>query len=208
MSPESPRFPEVWLRISVTLSTVTKGIVMHKIISGGQTGADRAGLDAGLATGLSIGGWCPKGRLSEDGAIPAIYPLTETTTKDYRRRTLWNIRDSDATMIIISGKLGRGSKLTERYCRELGKPSLVVDVSQAVDVAAISDWLAGVEVLNVAGTRESNAPGLYTKALNLLVEVLRGDECREPEADYIVNMVCEITSPTRQPPPPTRQAFL
>lgn len=93
----------------------------ERIISGGQTGADRAALDAALACGLPIGGWCPRGRRAEDGQIPARYPLVETPSRDYRQRTRWNVRDSDFTLVFVIGSLGGGSKFTTEVAERMGK---------------------------------------------------------------------------------------
>src|SRR6516162_5915243 len=100
--------------------------VISKVVSGGQTGVDRAALDIALELGVPCGGWCPKGRLAEDGVIPDRCPLTETPTKRYPQRTEWNVRDSDATLILAAGKPTVGTKLTVEVCRRLGKPHLVV----------------------------------------------------------------------------------
>src|SRR5437870_6380616 len=86
--------------------------MLTKIISGGQTGVDRAALDVALELGLPCGGWCPKGRRAEDGPIPARYPLAETPWSGYPQRTLWNVRDSDGTLILVDGEPDRGTQLT------------------------------------------------------------------------------------------------
>ena len=131
------------------------------IVSGGQTGADRGALDAALAAGVPCGGWCPRGRRAEDGTIPARYPLRETPTAEYPQRTAWNVRDSDGTVILHHGKVDRGTALTERLCRRQRRPVLLLDVRTArpSDLAA---WIGEQEIarLNVAGPRESRAPGL------------------------------------------------
>ncbi|MCD6446738.1 MAG: putative molybdenum carrier protein, partial [Candidatus Marinimicrobia bacterium] len=85
---------------------------MTKIISGGQTGADRAGLDAAMELNIPVGGWCPKGRKSEDGPIDNKYPLQETTSGDYRVRTERNVKESDGTLIFTLGKPTGGTALT------------------------------------------------------------------------------------------------
>ncbi|PSQ85488.1 MAG: molybdenum cofactor carrier, partial [Bacteroidetes bacterium QH_2_63_10] len=90
---------------------------MRKIISGGQTGVDRAALDAALAFNVPVGGWCPKGRRAEDGQIPDRYPLEETPSEAYEQRTAWNVRDSDGTLIITDGSLEGGTALTMTEAR-------------------------------------------------------------------------------------------
>jgi Circularly permutated YpsA SLOG family len=147
---------------------------VQKIVSGGQTGVDRAALDVALSLGVPCGGWCPKGRRAEDGRIPARYPVTETDSTAYSRRTEWNIRDSDGTLILADGHLRGGTLLTRKKSQELGKACLVVDLSGAPSVAAIADWLRehSIRVLNVAGPRASQAPELRRRAMRLLRRLL------------------------------------
>jgi hypothetical protein len=101
---------------------------VSKIVSGGQTGADRGGLDAAIELGIPHGGWCPKGRKAEDGAIPLTYDLTETGSADYRVRTEKNVLDSDATAIFTCGELSGGSKLTADLAEKHGKPWIHIDI--------------------------------------------------------------------------------
>ena len=101
---------------------------VEKIISGGQTGVDRAALDVALAMGIDCGGWCPKGRRAEDGSIPSRYPLAETASPAYSQRTKRNVRDSDATLILARGQPRGGTLLTKRTAVELGKPCLSIDL--------------------------------------------------------------------------------
>jgi hypothetical protein len=135
------------------------------IVSGGQTGVDRAALDAALAMGLAVGGWCPLGRWAEDGPIPRRYPLRETPTQDYAQRTEWNVRDSDATLILFRGRLTGGSARTAEHAARFERPLLTLDLDAAPAPAAAADWVRrqGVRVLNVAGPRESGAPGTYAQ---------------------------------------------
>jgi hypothetical protein len=148
--------------------------VLTKIVSGGQTGVDRAALDVALELGIPCGGWCPKGRLAEDGTIAERYPLTETPTKRYPQRTEWNVRDSDATLILTVGEPIGGTVLTVEVCQRLRQSHLIVDLADEPDPAAVADWLqAGrVSVLNVAGPRESGAPGVHDDTLAFLRDVL------------------------------------
>jgi Circularly permutated YpsA SLOG family len=101
---------------------------VRRIVSGGQTGVDRAALDVALELGLECGGWCPRGRRAEDGEIPARYPLRETRSAGYPVRTERNVRDSDATLVLHEGRLGRGTALTAGCARRLGRPLLEVDL--------------------------------------------------------------------------------
>ncbi len=144
-----------------------------RIISGGQTGVDRAALDAALALGIAHGGWCPRGRLAEDGRIPDGYQLQETETADYPPRTERNVRDSDATLVLCRGVPTGGTELTVRLAREHGRPCLVVDLDAAPSAAAVADWLRApqVRILNVAGPRESQSPGIAAAAAEFLRQV-------------------------------------
>ena len=149
---------------------------VREIVSGGQTGVDRAALDVALELGLPCGGWCPKGRLAEDGPIPERYPLRETRSARYQRRTLWNVRDSNATLILAHRPLSGGTAYTERCAQDVERPCLVVapDAGDAAAVARVRAWLAEneVEVLNVAGPRESGAPGIHAAATAFLRALL------------------------------------
>jgi hypothetical protein len=149
--------------------------VLTRLISGGQTGADRAALDAAIELGIEHGGWCPRGRRAEDGPIDLRYQLRETDSDDYRVRTERNVIAGDLTVLITEGKPTGGSALTAELARHHGKPLLWIDLS----TTTVSDGAAklrvaidggGVEVLNVAGPRESTAPGIG----ELVKRLLRG----------------------------------
>jgi len=152
----------------------TKGMDLNKILSGGQTGVDRAALDAALARGVSVGGWCPQERRAEDGLIPDRYPLRETPSTDYAQRTAWNVRDSDGTLIIAPDSLDGGTALTKQEAEAQGKPVLHVRPSDPVPVPMIRAWGTehAVHVLNVAGPRASEVPGIYDAAKALLDDLL------------------------------------
>ena len=145
-----------------------------RLISGGQTGVDRGALDAALKLGISHGGWCPRGRLAEDGRIPDRYELRETESSDYPVRTERNVCGSDATLILCRGRPTGGTELTLRLAEQYGRPNLVVDLDRAPDPAEIGRWLIEhrVETLNVAGPRESQSPGIATLARAYLINVL------------------------------------
>ena len=147
---------------------------LSKIVSGGQTGVDRAALDVALRLGIPCGGWCPRGRRAEDGEVPARYPLAETPDARYPQRTAWNVRDSDGTLVVHAGPPGGGTALTLRVARRQGKPVLAVDLDDDPDAAAVAGWMAssGLRVLNVAGPRESESPGIGDRADRLLEAVL------------------------------------
>lgn len=131
---------------------------------------DRAALDAAVASGLAVGGWCPAGRRAEDGRIPSRYPLEETPSPEYEERTVWNVRDSDATLILCRGEPAGGTLLTLEEAASRGKPVMVVD-PRKLRVSAVRDWLREHEIarLNIAGTRESEEPGVYGDARNVLL---------------------------------------
>lgn len=146
---------------------------VRTIISGGQAGADRAALDFAIESGWEHGGWCPRGRKAEDGPVPAKYLLAETESANYRARTVRNVVDSDATLILNMGELEGGSLETLRTAERRGKPARVVQLDSTLsdaDVAALRDWLqsARVQTLNIAGPRESRRPGTYDASLALL----------------------------------------
>jgi hypothetical protein len=136
-----------------------------KIISGGQSGADRAALDFAIAKKIPHGGWCPLGRIAEDGVIDAKYELHETPTAIYEQRTEWNVRDSDGTVIFtIRPEFFGGSAATVDFAKQHGKPWL--HLSETRDGATAAEKLRRfveqnrINVLNVAGTRESNEPAI------------------------------------------------
>jgi hypothetical protein len=152
-----------------------------KIISGGQTGVDRAALDVGLELGMEIGGYCPKGRIAEDGRIDDKYPLIETYEADYIPRTRMNIGDSDGTLILIQQPwdMDRGTQRTFEICKQYNKPVVVHFLdkvyyfSNQQTVLWILEWLQNISILNVAGPRESKSPGIYEAAKAFLLEILR-----------------------------------
>lgn len=157
--------------------------LLARLVSGGQTGADRAALDVALRLGIPYGGWCPLGGLAEDHRRPpgllAAYPhLRETPSPSPAERTAWNVRDSDATLLVTDapGSLSGGSALTRDVAVELGRPWLVAGTSEAGSVQAwlreLHDVAGGSLVLNVAGPRESSRPGAYAAARRLLEHVL------------------------------------
>ena len=150
----------------------------ERVVSGGQTGVDRAALDVALALGRPCGGWCPKGRLAEDGTIPDRYPLVETPSDEYPQRTEWNVRDSDGTLILYRGALRGGSALTATLAESYRRPLLTIDLKSSPDAAAIRSWIAAnrIRTLNVAGPRSSDSPRLYARAARLLREVLAHDD--------------------------------
>jgi hypothetical protein len=159
-----------------------------KIVSGGQTGADRGGLDAAIYCGVPHGGWCPKGRKAEDGIIPAKYDLKDMPTSDYLARTEANVVDSDATVIFTCGALEGGSKKTAQFAKKHKKSCLHVDLdvfNRKAAVTMILNWLRDICsaecTLNVAGSRGSKAPMLDQAVMIRMVDVLStvNPECRK-----------------------------
>jgi len=149
------------------------------IISGAQTGVDRAALDAAMSCGLDYGGSIPRNRRAEDGPVDARYAaLTELQSDDYTTRTRRNVLDAEATLILCPGSPEGGTALTEHIALELGRPVLIVDIDKKTyrsSIDSIRAWLTTLApaVLNIAGPRESKNPGLYTRALNILEKVFQ-----------------------------------
>lgn len=148
---------------------------VEKLVSGGQTGADRAALDFAIAHGIPHGGWCPRGRLAEDGALEGCYELRETPEEQYPQRTEWNVRDADGTVIFsIAPELTGGSKLTAELAADLKKPwlhlSQLRDGLEAVGRLRAFVLANHIRVLNVAGARASNEPSVA----RFVIETLEG----------------------------------
>jgi hypothetical protein len=148
-----------------------------KIISGGQTGADRAALDVALKLKIPCGGWCPADRRAEDGVIANRYLLTPLPGAGYRQRTRKNVQESDGTVIAAFGKLTGGSKATAADCTRFGKPCLVIDAgtttpAQAAILLAVFLLRHRIHILNVAGPRASRQPGIYAFVSDVLIHLL------------------------------------
>ncbi len=148
------------------------------IISGGQTGVDRAALDAALSANVSCGGWCPPGRTAEDGAIPDRYPLVEIEKGGYRQRTLRNVKDSDGTLIIYFGELAGGTALTVDFCIKNNKPFKLIDGNEITEGRAselLNEFIGAhtIQKLNVAGPRASGHEMAYDYTLSVISTYLR-----------------------------------
>lgn len=156
--------------------------MLTRIISGGQTGADQAGLDAAIACGLEHGGWIPRGRRTENGKLPKRYLLRETDDTGYPERTRKNVLAADGTVVFTRGKPSGGSALTLAIARKLRRPALHIDLARCDRLAAavtLYEWLLEnrIKTLNVAGRRESKAPGIHGevyKIITITVEALQG----------------------------------
>jgi Circularly permutated YpsA SLOG family len=163
--------------------------LVSRIVTGGQTGVDRAALDVALQIGLSCGGWCPKGRLAEDGPIDRCYPLNETDSDQYSVRTDLNARDSDGTLILSFGELEGGTKLTEECVLKYGKPLFIVDAGDMSSLGGVRGWIQehDIKVLNIAGPRESLRPGIVYLTSKRYLEALlsEGERVKEYKARVI-----------------------
>ena len=146
--------------------------MVERMISGGQTGVDRAALDVALELGIPCGGWCPKGRRAEDGRIPDRYPLQETSSPAYPLRTEMNVEDSDGTLILTWGSPSGGTLLTLKLARKHRKPYILVDLAEEAEASTVQEWYRQnqIRIMNVAGPRESEAPGIYFRTLSFLKE--------------------------------------
>jgi len=156
----------------------------QRIISGAQTGADRAALDAAIELGIPHGGFVPAGRKAEDGRVPDRYHVTELASALYDDRTERNVREADATLIVSIGPLTGGSLATQRFCRRHQKPHLHLDLSRASvekGVVLVREWLDRIRpaTLNIAGPRESTSPGIYDAVHALLHAVLADERAAE-----------------------------
>lgn len=161
--------------------TAPSGYGVSVVRSGGQTGVDRAALDTARDLGIAIAGWCPRGGWAEDLPDPpgllGEYPeLTQTPSDDVEQRTVWNVRDADGTLIVVAPRTvsSPGTDATRRAAVELGRPVFLIDGD---DVTLARAWLSSLPTgptLNVAGPRESEAPGSYARARTLLGRLLRG----------------------------------
>jgi hypothetical protein len=152
--------------------------IVEKIVSGGQTGVDRAALDFAIARRIPHGGWCPRGRLAEDGAIEPCYELKETPETEYAQRTGWNVSDSDGTVIFtVAPELTGGSALTRDLAAALGKPCLHLSKMRADGAApaTLREFIRrhSIRTLNVAGPRLSTEPGACDFATQVLEELCR-----------------------------------
>ena len=154
--------------------------MIKRIISGGQTGVDRAALDAAIELNIPHGGWCPKGRLAELGTtIPEKYILKETDSPSFGKRTRLNIRDSDGTLVLVPSipipqEITDGTLLTIKEVQQKKKPHLMIDLSGTLNIDAIINWVKknDIRILNIAGPRESQSPGIYLQSLEFLKRAL------------------------------------
>ena len=153
--------------------STNQSLELAKVISGGQTGVDRGALDAAISLGIAHGGMCPRGRLAEDGRIPACYELRETASGKYHVRTEQNVIDSDATLILYYGELTGGTEFTRRMAIKNKKPYFLYDLTNPPELTEVTLWLADerVQTLNCAGPRESSCPGIGSLSRQLCIEL-------------------------------------
>jgi hypothetical protein len=170
--------------------------MISKIVSGGQTGVDRAALDVAIKLGISHGGWVPKGRKAEDGIISDKYLLIETPTEDYKERTEQNVKDSNGTLIISRGALTEGSAFTRDMATKYKRPWIHVDLEKTNAFKAAQDiriWIVRqkVKILNVAGPRASNDARIYELTMKVLEAVFYLDmiEVNMPDRDLAVPLL-------------------
>ncbi len=145
-----------------------------RIVSGGQTGVDRAALDAAIECGVPHGGWCPRGRIAEDGRIPEHYKLDETDSENYSIRTMKNVDHSDGTLVLYRHRLQGGTALTCRFAKELNKPLLRLNLEHRTHAHEIQRWIIDhhIRILNVAGPRASSDANIHRQVFELLCQVL------------------------------------
>ncbi len=168
--------------------------MLKKIISGGQTGADRAAIDLAIKLSIPHGGWIPRGRKTESGPLPLKYRLREMDTADYPSRTKQNIQDSHGTVILSRGRLTKGSELTKVFAKIAGKPNCHINLANndSFEAAIILQSFIlenQIEILNVAGPRASNDPGIYGDVKSILEAVLYMMFLDSPEEETIKALI-------------------
>ena len=148
--------------------------MLKKVISGGQTGVDRAALDAAIKLNIPHGGWCPKGRTAIDGIVPKKYKLQETDSSLYPPRTRKNVEDADGTLVYADGEYSRGTELTIKIAKGWGRPLLVIDNFVSTPIKTAQDWVTinKIKILNVAGPSDRGRhEGIYGKSYQFLLEL-------------------------------------
>jgi len=144
--------------------------MINRIISGGQTGVDRAALDVAMAAGIACGGSCPAGRMADDGPIPETYPLQEIADKDHLVRTENNVRDSDGSLLLYREQLHGGTAYAVEMAKHLGRPVLAIDLNNPPDIADVVGWVAEnqLQTIHIGGQREQSSPGIYDQASDFI----------------------------------------
>src|SRR3984957_6254005 len=171
--------------MSYRMSNIASSVKLKRIVSGGQTGVDRAALDAALGAHFPCGGWVPGDRMAEDGVIPERYPLIALPNGNYQQRTRLNVVDSDGTALLYSDFLTSGTRLTCDLCALLNRPYILISARETPDPNAAADAVLkfiqdnGIEVLNVGVPRASGWPAGYGFSRTVISEVIR-KETAEP----------------------------
>jgi hypothetical protein len=155
------------------MNKVVSNFIIKKIISGGQTGVDRAALDVAILLNIPHGGWCPKSRKAEDGVISPYYNLKETASEEYNERTAWNVSDSDGTLIIVKGKPIGGTLLTKNVAEQLKKPFFIFNLDKDNNIDSVINWINEnkIKILNIAGPRASQVSDIYQSSYQLLKQL-------------------------------------
>jgi len=152
--------------------------MLKKIISGSQTGVNRAALDVALDKSIPCGGWCPKGRLAEGGSLSKKYPIVESKSSDDRIATELNILEGDGTLILTWGRPTGGTAMAGIITKRRGKPFLIIDLKEMYDIEKTIketlNWIEEkrIEILNITGPRESRCPGIYRDAKELIEKLI------------------------------------
>ena len=148
----------------------------YSIICGGQSGVDRAALDFALENNILCGGFCPLGRIAEDGPIDNIYPLIESHSNEYIIRTELNVLIADGTLVLHSDKMDAGTELTHNLAKKYNIPTLVLDLNEDVQLLTLYNWINNNKIgsINISGPRESNSPGIYKKARTFMDNIFNG----------------------------------
>jgi putative molybdenum carrier protein len=179
-----------------------------KVVSGGQTGVDRAALDVALALRMEIGGWCPRERWAEDGRIPDRYALIETRSPDVHVRTQRNVESSSATLVLSRGSPMGGTRYTVEIAESMRRPILVVDITDRNrdPVAEIVGWIEQVkpQILNVAGPRESGAPGITEEVFHILKDAFVKARVCPPPMPRPISAASLPALPSRSSTPPVK----
>ena len=177
---------------------------LFKVVSGGQAGVDRAALDAAMELGIEVGGWCPRGRWAEDGPIADRYPLSETRSSDVQVRTQRNVETSSATLVLTRGAPIGGTRYTVEIAESMRRPLFVIDLNDRLGdhASAIARFIDEVQpaVLNVAGPRESSAPGVAEQAKRLLVEAFGRSRHARPETMEPMKLNAAFAAPEKPAP--------
>lgn len=179
--------------------------VVEVVVAGGESGVDRAALDSALKLGIPHRGWCPQGRLAADGPIAEKYNLKETPNDDVKVRTEYNVRDSDATLIIVWEKLlpSGGTALAKELCQKYGRPTYLVDILNPTPYEDLGNWCEqnSIKVLNIVGPRESPKTPIYLPSRKWLQKALRKpDDEKDIEPEKTTSAKKSSTSRSVLPP--------